>query len=104
MCLIIISGTFISVCLAQVLPAGKTPPPTAPPAPVLLSTQKLAIAGLAHDHVHNILSEYRDGKVILVGIAEADKKLRERYQKQYNLPDSIFFDDLKKMVPPKSRM
>jgi hypothetical protein len=76
MCLMIISGTFLSVSLAQVLPAGKTPPPTAPPAPVLLSTQRLAIAGLAHDHVHNILSEYRDGKVIIVGIAEADKQAK----------------------------
>ncbi|MFA6247915.1 MAG: Gfo/Idh/MocA family oxidoreductase [Mucilaginibacter sp.] len=101
MCLIIVSGTFLSVALAQVIPAVKTPPPTAPPPPVLLSTQKLAIAGLAHDHVHNILSEYRNGKVIIVGIAEADKKLRERYQLQYNLPDSIFFDDLKKMVTAK---
>jgi predicted dehydrogenase len=95
MCLIIISGTFTSILNAQVAQPVKaiTPFPA-----TLLSTQKLAIAGLAHDHVHNILSDYRDGKVIIVGIAEADKQLRARYQKQYNLPDSIFFDDLKKML------
>ena len=107
MCLIIVSGTSIPILLAQVTPAAK-PAVTAPAAPVnvtpataLLSTQKLAIAGLSHDHVHNILGDYRDGKVIIVGIAEADKQLRDRYQKQYNLPDSILFDDLKKMIAAK---
>ncbi|WP_454803008.1 Gfo/Idh/MocA family protein [Mucilaginibacter phyllosphaerae] len=101
MCLILVSGTFVSVLFAQVIPPGKPIPPTAPPAPVLLSKQKLGIAGLSHDHVHNILTDYRDGKVIIVGIAEADKQLQDRYKKQYNLPDSLFFDDLKKMVTAK---
>ncbi|TEW65955.1 Gfo/Idh/MocA family oxidoreductase [Mucilaginibacter phyllosphaerae] len=100
-CLIVLSGAFASIISAQITPAVKSTPPVTPPVPVLLSTQKLGIAGLSHDHVHNILSEYRDGKVIIAGIAEADKQLRERYQKQYNLPDSILFDDLKKMVTTK---
>ncbi|MET3980529.1 putative dehydrogenase [Mucilaginibacter sp. UYP25] len=99
MCLILVSGTFMSV--AQVTPTIKPVTPTATVTPVLLSTQKIGIAGLAHDHVHNILGDYRDGKVLIVGIAEADKQLRARYQKQYNLPDSIFFDDLKKLVAIK---
>lgn len=73
--------------------------PAAPAAK--LSTLKLGVAGLSHDHVHNILNDYRDGKVNIVGIAEADKQLRARYQKQYLLPDSILFDDLKKMVVAK---
>ncbi len=99
MCLILVSGTLMS--FAQVTPVVKPVPPTIPVVPVLLSTQKIGIAGLAHDHVHNILGDYRDGKVLIVGIAEADKQLRARYQKQYNLPDSIFFDDLKKLVTTK---
>ena len=65
---------------------------------VPLSTLKIGIAGLSHDHVNGILSDYRDGKVIIVGIAEADKQLRAKYQQKYGLPDSILFDDLKKMV------
>jgi predicted dehydrogenase len=70
-----------------------------PPAPVVkLSTLKIGIAGLSHDHVHNIMNDYRAGKVNIVGIAEPDKQLRARYQKQYQLPDSILFDDLKKMA------
>ena len=85
---------------AQVTPAVKAP--ETPAAPVVQpSTLKLGVAGLAHDHVHNILHDYRDGKVIIVGIAEADKQLRDKYQKLYNLPDSIMFDDLKKMVTTK---
>ncbi|MFD0765381.1 Gfo/Idh/MocA family protein [Mucilaginibacter lutimaris] len=99
MCLVLVPGTFIS--LAQVVPAVKPVPPTMPVVPVLLSTQKIGVAGLSHDHVHNILGDFRDGKVLIVGIAEADKQLRARYQKQYNLPDSLFFDDLKKLVTTK---
>ncbi|TSD67095.1 Gfo/Idh/MocA family oxidoreductase [Inquilinus sp. KBS0705] len=102
-CLLLISGKLV----AQTTPVAK--PATAAPAaatvavaPVVqLSTLKLGVAGLSHDHVHNILNDYKEGKVIIVGIAEPDKQLRDRYQKQYNLPDSILFDDLKKMVTAK---
>ncbi|MES2266064.1 MAG: Gfo/Idh/MocA family oxidoreductase [Bacteroidota bacterium] len=99
MCLVLVSGTWLS--FGQVTPAVKPVPPTIPVVPVLLSTQKIGIAGLSHDHVHNILGDYRDGKVLIVGISEGDKQLRARYQKQYNLPDSLFFDDLKKLVTTK---
>jgi predicted dehydrogenase len=102
LCLALITGLFKSVSFSQIMPAKTSP--TTPgavsqaPASALLSSLKLGIAGLSHDHVHNILNDYRAGKVIIVGIAEADKQLRARYQAQYNLPDSLFFDDLKKMA------
>ncbi|QHS56790.1 Gfo/Idh/MocA family oxidoreductase [Mucilaginibacter sp. 14171R-50] len=99
-CALFISCAFFTAAVGQTTSVVKTLP-LAPVQPVLLSTQKLAIAGLSHDHVHNILGDYRNGKVLIVGIAEGDKQLRARYQKQYNLPDSIFFDDLKKMVTTK---
>jgi predicted dehydrogenase len=73
--------------------------PFVPPLP--MSTLRLGIAGMSHDHVNGILSDYQQGKVIIVGIAEADKQLRAKYQELYKLPDSIFFDDLKKMVTTK---
>jgi predicted dehydrogenase len=60
-------------------------------------TLKVGIMGLNHDHIHLILSEYRKGNVNIVGIAEPDEKLWEKFGKAYNLPDSLFFDDLKKM-------
>ncbi|MBK0379188.1 Gfo/Idh/MocA family protein [Mucilaginibacter segetis] len=65
------------------------------------STLKVGIAGLTHDHVNGILDQYCRGEVNIVGIAESDKQLRLKYQKRYSLPDSILFDDLKKMVISK---
>ncbi|MDN3548990.1 Gfo/Idh/MocA family protein [Mucilaginibacter aquaedulcis] len=58
---------------------------------------KVGIAGLNHDHIHLILNEYRHGNVNIVGIAEPDKKLWQKFGKIYNLPDSLFFEDLKTM-------
>jgi predicted dehydrogenase len=65
------------------------------------SAQKLlrvCIAGLNHDHAHGILSRYKDGTVDIVGIAEPNKELQVKYARLYHVPDSLFFDDLKKMV------
>ena len=105
-CLIILSGIIGSVSFAQEVPksqpvnhAAVATVPVLPAPP--LSTLRLGIAGLTHDHVNGILSDYHQGRVIIVGIAEADKQLRAKYQAKYQLPDSIFFDDLRKMVLAK---
>jgi predicted dehydrogenase len=58
----------------------------------------VVIAGLNHDHVHGILSQYNKGTVNIVGIAEPDKQLQQKFGKLYHLPDSLFFTDLKKVV------
>ena len=55
---------------------------------------RVGIAGLSHDHVHNAMNQYRRGEVIIVGIAEPDKRIAARFIKSYNLPDSLFFKDL----------
>lgn len=62
---------------------------------------KVGIAGLTHDHVHNIMNQYRRGEVVITGIAEADKELIARYKKQYSLPDSLFFDNLGELLKHK---
>ena len=62
---------------------------------------RVVIAGLNHDHVHGILKRYQKGLVNVVGIAEANKPLREKYKNLYHLPDSLFFEDLKKLVLQK---
>lgn len=62
---------------------------------------RVVIAGLDHDHIHGILNQYNKGVVDIVGIAEPDKKLHEKYSKLYHLPDSLFFTDLKKLVQQK---
>ncbi len=58
----------------------------------------VAIAGLAHDHVHGILSQYKKGDVIISGIAESDQQLVQRYKKTYQLPDSLFYPNLESLL------
>ncbi|MGN6296436.1 MAG: hypothetical protein ACTHM7_06615, partial [Ginsengibacter sp.] len=36
---------------------------------------RVVVAGLNHDHVHNILHANQEGRVIIVGIAEPNKAL-----------------------------
>jgi predicted dehydrogenase len=62
---------------------------------------RVVVAGLNHDHIHGILSQYNKGKVDIVGIAEPDKNLQEKYSKLYHIPDSLFESDLKKLVIQK---
>lgn len=62
---------------------------------------RVVIAGLSHDHVHNVLRAFKDGNVIIVGIAEPNKQLWKKFGQQYQLPDSLFFSDLKQLVIAK---
>src|SRR4051812_6273652 len=55
---------------------------------------RVAIAGLNHDHVGGVLQQFKNGKVIIIGIAESNKELIERIKKRYPLPDSLFYPDL----------
>lgn len=100
-CVFISTGFFTPALFSQIIPLKKDTLPITTQNPVLLSTLKIGIAGLSHDHVNNILAQYKLGQVKIVGIAEVDKQLRSRYQQQYQLPDSIMFDDLKKMALAK---
>ena len=62
---------------------------------------RVVVAGLNHDHIHGILNQYNKGLVNIVGIAEPDKQLQQKYSKRYHLPDSLFFTDLKQLVVQK---
>jgi predicted dehydrogenase len=59
---------------------------------------KVGVAGLSHDHVHNIMHQYKKGEVIILGIAEADEQLVQRYKKNYQLPDSLFYKNISSML------
>lgn len=59
---------------------------------------RIAVAGLTHTHVHWILNRAGDGDFELVGIAEPNKALAERYLKQHNLPMSLWFSSLDEML------
>jgi len=64
---------------------------------------KVAVAGLSHDHVHTLLRAYRQQEVEILGIAETNTSLVDRYRRNYDLPDSLFFktvDDMLQAVHP----
>lgn len=52
---------------------------------------RLGIIGLVHDHVRWIFNRKGDD-VIVVGIVETNQTAITKYQKRYNLPDSLFFN------------
>jgi glucose-fructose oxidoreductase len=60
---------------------------------------RVAIVGLVHDHVAGFLAQLpQHHDVELVGIAEADAALQEKYHQKYNLADDLFFKDPAKMI------
>jgi len=59
---------------------------------------RVGVAGLTHDHVHNIMHQFQRGEVIIAGIAEADPQLIARYKQSYKLPDSLFYNSLPELI------
>ncbi|HXB33937.1 MAG TPA: Gfo/Idh/MocA family oxidoreductase [Puia sp.] len=59
---------------------------------------RVGVAGLTHDHVHNIMHQFKNGQVIIAGIAESDPQLIARYKKTYQLPDSLFYNTLSDLL------
>ncbi len=59
---------------------------------------RVGVAGLTHDHVHNIMHQFRSGQVIIAGIAESDPQLIARYKKSYQLPDTLFYSNLSDLI------
>ena len=59
---------------------------------------KVAVAGLNHDHAYGIMHQYQNGEVIIVGIAEPDKNLADKYKKRFQLPDSLFYPNLNELL------
>jgi predicted dehydrogenase len=62
---------------------------------------RVVVAGLSHDHVHGILNQYGKGLVDIIGIAEPDKLLNDKYSKLYQIPDSLFSFDLNTLLSKK---
>ncbi|MBW8683967.1 Gfo/Idh/MocA family oxidoreductase [Chitinophaga sp. B61] len=61
----------------------------------------VGVAGLSHDHVHQLMNQWKKGQVTLAGIAEPDAALVARYKKTYQLPDSLFYPDLHTLLNRK---
>lgn len=59
---------------------------------------RIAIDGLTHAHVHGLLARAGDGDIEIVGIAEADRQLAERYLSQYKLPLALLYPSLEALL------
>ncbi len=73
---------------------AQTPTPPSQPQPV-----RVAIVGLAHDHVIGFLQQLpQHHEVELVGIAEANSSLIDKYKQKFHLADSLFFKSEANMI------
>jgi len=59
---------------------------------------RIGIAGLTHAHVNWLLSRAHDSDIEIVGIAEANRDVAQRYMKQYNLTLSLLYSSLEEML------
>jgi len=59
---------------------------------------KVDVAGLNHDHAYGLMQQYKNGEVIILGIAEPNKELADKYKQNYHLPDSIFYSNISDML------
>lgn len=59
---------------------------------------KVDVAGLTHDHAYGLMQQYKNGEVIILGIAEPNDELVQKYKTQYNLPGSIFYKTIDAML------
>jgi predicted dehydrogenase len=59
---------------------------------------KIGVAGLTHTHVHWILGREDLGDIRIVGIAEPNKDLAERYTEQHGLSMDLVYASLEEMI------
>lgn len=59
---------------------------------------KIGVAGLHHGHVGWVLEANRRDDIEIVGIAEPNRELAERYAKQHGISMAIVFDTVEEMV------
>lgn len=84
---------FLFACLA-LLAALAAPSALAQAKPPV----RVGIAGLTHAHVHGLLGRAKKGDVEIVGIAEANRELAQRFAKQYGFSMSLVYPTLAEML------
>jgi predicted dehydrogenase len=88
---------FAALCAASAQQSPRTQLPSytgGQPQPL-----RVAVVGLEHGHVEGFLNAIRDRHdVQLVGIADADSSLIEKYRQKYNLDQSLFFKSEANMI------
>jgi len=70
----------------------------APPLALSAAPLRVGVAGLTHTHVHWLLGRADRGDVEIVGIAEPNRDLAERYLRQHHLPLSLLYASLDEML------
>ncbi len=81
--------TLILILMALTSPAQTTPK---------AKPFRIGVAGLTHTHVHWILGRAKQGDIEIVGIAESNRGLAERFLKQHGLPMSLVYNTLEEML------
>ena len=59
---------------------------------------RVAVVGLVHDHVHWILGRENKGDIEIVGIAEPNHELAERYSKRHGYNMNIVYSSMEDMI------
>ena len=59
---------------------------------------KIGIAGLTHTHVHWILGREDIGDIEIVGIAESNRELAQRYAEQHGFSMDLVYNSLEEMI------
>jgi predicted dehydrogenase len=63
-----------------------------------LKPLRVAVAGLSHDHAHMIMGRKLKGDIEIVGIAEPDRQLAERYARQYGFDMALVYPSLEVLL------
>ncbi|SDQ09765.1 Gfo/Idh/MocA family protein [Flagellimonas zhangzhouensis] len=59
---------------------------------------KVGVAGLSHSHVHSILGRKDIGDIKIVGIAEPNRELAQRYSEQHGFSMDLVYNSLEEMI------
>ena len=62
---------------------------------------KVGVAGLTHTHVHWIFNSESEGHIDIVGIAEPNQELAQRYVEQYGLSMDMVYPTLQELLEAK---
>ncbi len=66
--------------------------------PILQKPLRVAIVGLVHDHAHGILGRANRGDIEIVGIAEPNRALAEKYSKQYGYRMNLVYATMEELI------
>lgn len=81
----------LSLILAQAVSTSAIAQPAKKPV-------RVGVVGLVHSHVHWILGRAKQQDIEIVGIAEPNRQLAERFLKQHNLPMSLVYPTIEEML------